>query len=401
MAVMLEPSESLPKPPGFIVIFANKSDAWPEVERLTGAVRSASLHRDNSSADILPPRVEGGAEIHVYSGLGAAAMDLSDAERGALEDIGATVVENVMLQLPPTRDGNEMHAFDQVAGTAVQAGANTWGVSAIGAPASNYTGRGVRVAVIDTGVDLSHPDLAGRVVAYRSFVPGAPDVADGDGHGTHVAGTIGARPNQNRPRYSVAPGCDLIVAKVLDDQGRGYTDWILDGMNWAALQEDADILNLSLGGPRATNAPFNRVYEDVVDRLLDADVLTIAAAGNDSNRPAYVAPLGNPAACPSVDAVVAVDQVLRIASFSCEGDKIANPDHAGPGVDVFSSWRGGGYRTISGTSMASPHVAGIAALLAEASGDRGRALRARLARRSTLRPLGAPPVYGHGFTTCP
>lgn len=388
--------------PGYLVLLPKGASAWSAVETMTGATRKAARHEVGSSAEILPAPREGQARIHIYEAIGAVAMDLDTAECSELERQGALIVENVIMRAPPPLPGDEAQAFrgGPVSAAAAGAATTTWGISVVGADTSAYQGRGIRVAVLDTGIDRLHPEFAGAVVAERSFVPGVPSVQDGDGHGTHVAGTIGARLG-HPVRYSVAPLCELIVAKVLDDEGSGYTQWIVDGMNWAALEARADILNLSLGGSRAHNGPYNRFYEEVADRLLDLGVLTIAAAGNASNRPHMVAPVGNPAACPSVEAVVAVNHDLTIARFSCAGDDVAKPDHSGPGVDIYSSWPGGRHHTISGTSMATPHVAGLAALHAEHTGLRGRALQQALRDNSARRPLGSVDDFGLGLTTAP
>jgi subtilisin family serine protease len=398
---MLDPATaSAPTPaPGYLVLFSRADDAWPQVEHMTGAVRSASTRSAASTAEILPPRTLGGARIHVYSRLGVAAMDLSPDEHAALESGGATIVENIVMRLPDTHSGDETKALR--ANGPLHSTATAWGISAIGADTAPHTGRGIRIAVIDTGIDLAHPDFQGAVVAQRSFVPGVASAQDDHGHGTHVAGTIGARARSGSPRYSVAPECDLVVAKALNRDGSGYAQWIVDAMNWAALEENAVVLNLSLGGSRAHGAPYRKFYEEVAERLLDDGVLMIAAAGNDSNRPHIVAPIGDPAACPSVDAVVAVDHGLVIANFSCEGDAVAVPDHSAPGVDIYSAWIRGGYATLSGTSMAAPHVAGVAAQLAQSTGSRGATLRSGLRHLSSLRSLGTVSVYGAGLISCP
>ncbi|WP_107358180.1 S8 family peptidase [Streptomyces agglomeratus] len=243
----------------------------------------------------------------------------------------------------------------------------TWGLQAILATETTLTGRGVGVAILDTGIDEAHPDLADRLRQSVSFVPGQA-VDDGHGHGTHCAGTAcGPRNPATGPRYGVACEADIYVAKVLSNQGRGSDGQILDGINWAMSQSGVRVISMSLGGAVALGAGYSRIYERAARRCLMRGKVIIAAAGNESQRPLNLQPVGMPANCPSVLAVGAIAPDYTIAPFSCAG---LNPqgggvDLAGPGVDVLSTWRNGGYRRLSGTSMATPHVAGIAALLWE------------------------------------
>ena len=255
----------------------------------------------------------------------------------------------------------------------------SWGLKAIGigGGCGTGTGAGVTVAVLDTGVDLQHPDLADRVADSHSFVPGAA-VQDGHGHGTHCCGTV-AGPvvgAGGAPRYGVAPGVRLLVGKVLSDAGRGSTAGILAGIQWA-VDSGAKVVSLSLGSPvYGPDQGYSPAYERIAQYALERGAILIAAAGNDSYRNyGIIAPVGSPANCPSVLAVGAIDRFRRIARFSCGGlyGDGGEVDIAAPGVDVFSAWTGGRYRAISGTSMACPHVSGVAALWAEA-GHTGPAL---------------------------
>lgn len=247
-------------------------------------------------------------------------------------------------------------------------------------------GENVRVAVLDTGADLTHPDLKIAAGNSRSFVEGEPDAQDGNGHGTHCAGVIaGAAQPQGVPRYGVAPGATLLIGKVLNQRGEGFDDQILEGLAWA-VGLGASVVSLSLGSRRANGEPYSGVYEDLAQNLLDQDVLLIAAAGNDSARPRLVAPVGNPAACPSVLAVAAVNQWDQVAPFSCgDTDGIGAVDLSAPGVGILSAVPGG-YERFSGTSMATPHVAGIAALVKAGRPElSARELWAELVR--TARPV--------------
>ncbi|MFC5847234.1 S8 family serine peptidase [Deinococcus petrolearius] len=265
------------------------------------------------------------------------------------------------------------------------------------------TGRGVKVAVLDTGVDLAHPDLTVLPGNAVSFVASEPDAHDGHGHGTHCAGVVAgrARPAGGR-RYGVAPEVTLLVAKVLGSDGRGTDDQIIDAIDWAT-DQGAEILSMSLGSARPAGSPPSVRYEVIARRLLDQGVLLVAAAGNESLRPEVVAPVGNPAACASVLAVGAVDGRGRVARFSCgDVDGLGAVDVVAPGVGVLSAWPGGGTRRLSGTSMATPHVAGLAALHAQAgAGLTGRALWDRLIASARPVPGLAVSDGGAGVAQAP
>lgn len=281
----------------------------------------------------------------------------------------------------------------------------SWGVDATRAATSVYTGEGVKLAVLDTGLDLSHPDFAGRQIVSRSFVDGEP-VQDGNGHGTHCAG-IAAGPSQpaSGPRYGVAGNVELYIGKVLGDQGGGADGGVLEGINWA-IEQGCQIISMSLGSSLEQEESYSKVFEEVARRALAAGTVIIAAAGNDSRRPELIAPVSHPANCPSIFAVGAIDQVLQIAPFSCGGlvPDGGQVDIAAPGVGVLSSWPAPQlHNTISGTSMATPFVAGIAALHAQADpGLRSRALLnilVQTARRLTQpsRDVGAGLVQAPGM----
>lgn len=266
----------------------------------------------------------------------------------------------------------------------------TWGLQAIGAGVGSATGAGVRVAVLDTGLDLGHPDLAGRTMVSRSFIS-AEQVQDGHGHGTHCIGTAcGPRFPSTLPGYGVAYRSEIYAGKVLSNRGSGADGGILEGINWAA-GNGCRVVSMSLGAPTQPGQPYSRVFEQVAQRAMQLGTLIIAAAGNESDRSAgYIAPVGHPANCPSIMAVGAVDAQGRIANFSCgTRDNIGQVDLVGPGVDVYSSWpRPTRYRRLSGTSMATPHVAGVAALIAGLQQARPDQIWARLTQ--TARRLNLP-----------
>ncbi len=226
-------------------------------------------------------------------------------------------------------------------------------------------------------MDLDHPDFVGRQISAKSFVQGE-SVQDGHGHGTHCIGTAcGPRQPQQLPRYGVAYEAEIFAGKVLSNRGSGSDGSILAGIEWA-INNNCAVISMSLGAPTMVGQGFSRIFEQVAQRALANGTLIIAAAGNESRRPGTINPVSHPANCPSIMAVAALDQILETAWFSSAG---LNPsggqvDIAGPGVDVTSCWpRPTLYNTISGTSMATPHVAGVAALHAQANpGTRGASL---------------------------
>ena len=256
----------------------------------------------------------------------------------------------------------------------------TWGLQAVRATGSSWTGSGIKVAVLDTGVDLDHPDFEGRSIEARSFVQGE-DVQDGNGHGTHCIGTAcgPARPHR-LPRYGVAGEATIFAGKVLSNAGSGSDGGILAGIDWAVANGCA-VISMSLGAPVGPNDLPSAIFEQVGRRALRAGTLIVAAAGNNSHRPNKLSPVSHPANCPSIMAVAAIDRQMQVAWFSCAGlnTQGGQIDIAAPGVAVYSAWPETLYNTINGTSMATPHVAGIAALFAEADPNaRGSALWTRL-----------------------
>ncbi|MEV0095873.1 S8 family serine peptidase [Streptomyces sp. NPDC050738] len=255
-------------------------------------------------------------------------------------------------------------------------------VPQIGVPkvwAAGYDGKGVKVAVVDTGVYADHPDLAGKVIAAKNFST-SPDNVDHQGHGTHVASTIAGSGAKSGGKYKgVAPGASIIAAKVLDDTGSGDESDIISGIDWA-VEQGADVVNMSLGGPDTADTD---PLEATVDHYSETDgVLFAIAAGNEGPGASTV---GSPGSAQSALTVGAVDSGDKMADFSSRGPRIGDgaikPDVTAPGVDITAASSPGsviagevgenpeGYVTISGTSMATPHVAGSAALLKQQHPD--------------------------------
>jgi subtilisin len=222
------------------------------------------------------------------------------------------------------------------------------GISQVKAPSAwDVTrGKGIKVAILDTGIDDRHPDLAANVRVGRSFVPHETSTMDHNGHGTHCAGTVAAALTGSGV-VGVAPAASLYPVKVLDARGSGNFSWLIAALDWC-IDNEIHIASMSLGAPAAPSA-----VGAMCDLAFAKGVLLVAAAGNSGG------PVGFPAAFGSVIAVSAIDSANVIAGFSCRGREI---ELAAPGVDVLSSAPGGGYARLNGTSMACPHVSGAAAL---------------------------------------
>jgi subtilisin family serine protease len=263
----------------------------------------------------------------------------------------------------------------------------TWGLVKCKVPPSLRSGVGIRVAVLDTGMDLGHPDFAGRVIVSKSFV-GQP-VQDLHSHGTHCIGTAcGPKaPPGTTPRYGIGFKTQIFVGKVLSNSGGGTTASVLAGMNWAIANKCA-VISMSLG----SQSPVQAAYTAAGQAALNKGCLIIAAAGNAASN------TGAPANSPTILSVASLDPNLAPSSFSNFG----KVEIAAPGRDVFSSVpRPTRYGTKSGTSMATPHVAGCAALWAELSpAMRGQVLWNRLLAAARPLPFPASRV-GKGLVQAP
>ncbi|MCM3717624.1 S8 family peptidase [Fictibacillus phosphorivorans] len=232
----------------------------------------------------------------------------------------------------------------------------------------------VKIAVIDTGVDYYHPDLAGKVIKGADFVDDDNDPIDENEHGTHVAGIAAANTNNGIGIAGLAPKAQILAVRVLDANGSGSLDDVAQGIRYAA-DQGAQVINLSLGGSVGT-----QTLQDAVNYAWDKGSVVVAAAGNSGvSLPSY------PAYYENAIAVAATDRNDQKASFSNFGTWV---DIAAPGVDIYSTIPNNQYASFSGTSMASPVVAGVAGLLA-AQGKNASQIRAALENT-------ADPVTGTG-----
>lgn len=391
----------------FIVVFADGADAKAMLASTAGLANVAD------SRDFTAQAVDFGqttdSDAVWFDNLGVAVVSAEPSQVGALRaaEAGQDAIVSVSPELIHHVLSDYVHGYrDGVDDLAARLGATgrpggseapaaapippfadnaqfTWGLQATGVATSPQSGAGIKVAVLDTGFDVGHPDFVGRTITTKSFIAGET-VQDGHGHGTHCIGTsCGSKTPGTGPRYGVAYGAEIFAGKVLGDNGSGSDGGIIAGINWA-LENGCHIVSMSLGADVATVHP---PYTVVGKRALDAGTLIVAAAGNNADRRSgNYGFVGTPANSPFIMAVGALDQKLEMAFFSARtlpNVRGGQVDIAGPGYQVYSSWpMPTRYKTISGTSMATPHVAGIAALWAELTGFRGRDLWATLAQDS-------------------
>ncbi|MBX9629719.1 MAG: S8 family peptidase [Burkholderiales bacterium] len=314
--------------------------------------RSLSFYDVAGSAEFavgargLPPSMPAdkvGYDVNLYEAP-IVTLSLSDAEIKALRDNPniAKVEDDGLAYALPVED----LLFEGQ--PSVQAETVPFGIQQVKAPPSwgCSRGKGIKVAVLDTGIDWTHADLSVNVKGAVSFVPGETPM-DGNNHGTHCAGTIAA-PINGVGVVGVAPEASVYAVKVLANNGSGNYSWIIAGINWC-IQNKMQIISMSLGGDAAPAA-----LEAMCNAAHNAGLLVIAAAGNNGGA------VGAPARYRNVIAVSAIDSSNVIAPFSSRGPEI---ELCAPGVQVLSTVPGGGYGTMSGTSMACPHVAGAAAVI--------------------------------------
>lgn len=280
-----------------------------------------------------------------------------------------------------------------------------WNINMVKAPGAwtrGITGSGIRVAVLDTGI-AAHADL-NPISGGISFVPGVVSYNDGNSHGTHCAGIIGAR-NNSIGVVGVAHACKLYAVKVLSDAGSGMSSWIIAGMDWAAAQ-GMHVVSMSLGGLSGPSV----AYASAVKRLQDRGTVVVIAAGNSFgsafpwvNSPGNSIIVGSPNASPV--AVGAVDMNKIIAPFSSRGGQVPLWNQVtvvAPGVSINSTIPGGGYGLKSGTSMATPTVAGACALIKQRfPGIAPGAVKLKLQSTATDLGLGGYDItYGSGLINC-
>lgn len=368
-----------------------------------------------SDSERLRPMVEKAMQQKVVSGvrpertyraLGALGTSRTDIAQGSLGGVGTLDPH----YLRGYRDGtNEL--IDRLLGKegteSLRAAArfdettSTWGLEATKVLSSSLTGAGIKVAVLDTGFDHTHQDFTGRAVTKKLFASHSTE-DDVHGHGTHCIGTAcGPLRPTTGPRYGIAYEAEIYAGKVLGDDGFGTDRSIIAGMEWA-LDQGCHVISMSLGAATRLGDQPSEDYEQIGQVCLDAGTLVVAAAGNESARPQRIAPVGAPANATTFMAVGAVDNAHQPAAFSCGG---MNPgqevDIAAPGVAILSSLPGNSYDRWDGTSMATPHVAGVAALIAQSNDSfRGWALWARLLQISSRLRLPARDV-GKGFLQAP
>ena len=282
---------------------------------------------------------------------------------------------------------------------------DAWGVQHIQAGvahARNVTGTGVRVAVIDTGIDYNHPDLLPNYAGGWDFVNDDNDPMDDHGHGTHVAGTVAAVYNDVGV-VGVAPDVELYALKVLDNTGSGYWSDVIAALQWA-VDHGIQVTNNSYADDSAVDpsAPEPVALRAAFDSAEAAGVLHVAAAGNSGNADGTGNNVPYPARFESVIAVAATDRSDNRASFSSTGPAV---ELAAPGVEIYSTTLGGGYGSGSGTSFASPHAAGAAALViaagvtdSNANGRINDEVRAILTQSADdLGAAGRDVLYGWGL----
>lgn len=260
-----------------------------------------------------------------------------------------------------------------------------WGIAKVRAPEAwaHASGRGVRVAVLDTGIDMNHPDLKANIDGGFDCINETTNVIDDNGHGTHVAGIIAAC-NNDLGVVGVAPEARLYAVKAFDSKGQGQVSDIVQGVEWC-IANRVHIINMSFG-----TIDSSKALAMAIQKAAQTGIIMVAAAGNDGRRDNVL----YPARDPNVIAVAASTRGDRIAAFSNSGEQVAM---AAPGEDIYSTYREGGYKSLTGTSMACPHVTGAAALLLSISPGLARdGVREVLCRTATKLPGFSPDQQGSG-----
>jgi subtilisin len=323
----------------------------------------------------------GGKIIREYEYIPGVVVTLSSGKINALEKKGKVDSVDIDAKVQIAAKGGKPGKPDKPGDEDPQPDEEpSWGYLRIDADDSGQTGLGVKVAVLDTGIDTDHPDLyvAGGVNIFNT----RKRYDDDNGHGTHCAGIIAAKDNTIGV-IGVSPGVSLYAVKVLNRYGSGSYSTIISGIEWA-ITNDMDVISMSLSGTSDVQA-----LEDACIEAVNNDVVVVAAAGNQyDNYDAY------PASYASVISVGATDSNDDLADFSNINDAMYL---VAPGVGITSTYKGGDYRTWDGTSMACPHVAAVAALVIEVSGSDWSVSDVQTIIFNTAEDIGDPDLFGYGL----
>ncbi|KAF9421484.1 hypothetical protein BGZ76_003978 [Entomortierella beljakovae] len=338
------------------VALFNFSDAAPLVKSTAGKPIPDSyivVLKDTAEVDAFLPKFNNIANRHNSRGR----KPKINRQFKQFKSFAATVNAAALKEILASDDVAFVEQDQIVTISTLQQSSPPWGLRRVSQrqnnPSSPYyyqdqAGQGVTAYVIDTGINTAHVEFGGRAIMGANFIYGSPNT-DQNGHGTHVAGTIGGA------KYGVAKKVNLVGVKVLDAQGSGSYSGIIAGMDWVAQRGrgSKSVVNMSLGGGKS------QAVDQALTNLFNAGIPSIVAAGNDANADACN---GSPSGAQGSFTVAASDINDRMATFSSYGQCV---DLFGPGVNILSAWIGSttATNTISGTSMATPHVAGVAALL--------------------------------------
>jgi subtilisin len=345
---------------------------WPRIMNFGLAFLMASISSTGSASQTERSRLilESADLLRLAAGVrgsGGHVIRRMDSVRGLVVSLPSVAIEHMKHQFTDLKVSEDIElklvepmTKGSSSGPIVQpAQSIPWGIAAIKSREANAInqGAGVKVCVIDTGVDLTHPDLMANIVGGRNYISsrGAVNPAqfnDDNGHGTHVAGIIAALDN-GIGTVGVAPQAKIFAVKALNKRGSGFLSDIADGIA-ECVRVGSHVINMSLGA--TTDPTKESPLKTAVSQAHQAGVVVVVAAGNEGQNIANTVPAGYP----TTIAVAAVDRNLNYPSWSNFG--LAGDDFTAPGVSIYSTWKSNGYTTISGTSMAAPHVAGVVAL---------------------------------------
>ena len=347
----------------YLITYADRTIERPNVMSILGVPEARMKKSEEFN---LANSIEDDESIVHFDKMGVSLAGLSDQEKDDLSNKSEILSIEEDLEMHILGFASEAKTMETVS----TASANLWNIELVKAPeawANGITGAGVKLAIVDTGI-AAHPDLV--IAGGVSCVPNVSSYNDGNGHGTHCAGTAAGRNGLNKV-YGVAKDCSLYAVKVLADSGSGATSSVISGLEWCA-QNKMQVASLSLGSSSNPSV----AYAAAIKNCQDNGVTVVCASGNEyqSNFP-WVASPANSFTSGDVNAspvaVGAVDRNSLIAYFSSRGTNTDNWNPVtvvAPGVDVYSTWLDNGYNTLNGTSMACPHVAGLAALIIQKLG---------------------------------